>query len=135
MIKEAILFVVATGVLIYFVTPSDEPPETGAVSEDTQKPVIRTPKTTDDGWGYDDEEEDDDGESFVFGEPLTNLDGDYGDKSSDDELEKSSDNRDQTETRETPTKPVTKSRQKFSANSPMPSEPGGVDNPIIFTPK
>ena len=135
MIKESILFVAATGVLIYFVTPSDEAPEAGAIPEDTQKPVIRAPQSADDGWDYDDEEEED-GESFVFGEPLTNLDGDDdNDSSEDEEAEDRSDRREQTDSRKTATKPATRNRQKFSANSPMPSEPGGIDNPIVFATK
>ena len=135
MIKESILFVAATGVLIYFVTPSDEAPDADGISEDTQKPVILTTQTSDNGWDYDDKEEEDEA-SFVFGEPLTNLDSDDDNDSSEDEEEEDrSDRREQTDSRETATKPATRSRQKYSANSPMPSEPGGIDNPIVFATK
>ncbi|MGB5724520.1 MAG: hypothetical protein WBM39_08885 [Parasphingorhabdus sp.] len=131
MIKESILFVAATGVLIYFVTPSDDPVETGAVSEDAQKPVTRAPQTSDDGWGYEDEEEEE--ESFVFGEPINDAADDDDDNSSDEEDD--SERREQAESRETAPKPVSRSRQKSSANSPQPNEQGGVNNPIIFATK
>lgn len=131
MIKESILFVVSTGLLIYFVTPSDEPAKVDAAPAETQKPVKQATESADDGWGYDDEDAEDD-ESFEFGEPFSGSDDDSDDRSSDDEEDGSSDREEKAETREARPKPVAKIRKQYSANSPQPNEQGGVDNPVIF---
>ena len=56
MVKESILFVASTALLIYFMTPSEEPPETAVAAEEPSKPVSATVQDSDDGWGYDEGE-------------------------------------------------------------------------------
>lgn len=128
MLKESILFVASTGLLIYFITPSDEPakPETvGQVAQKTLKPSVQT---ADDGWGYDDDEGD--GESFVFGEPVADQDGDDDDQSRDED--DSSDRQGQSDNTGSITSSFTYNRKMASAGSPRSGQKGSLDNPIIF---
>lgn len=66
MIKQAVLFIASTGLLVYFVMPADEtePKETVTQAKTVAKPVSQT--NPEDSW--DSENGDDDA---VFGEPLT----------------------------------------------------------------
>tara|TARA_R110000824_G_scaffold199461_3_gene383397 strand:- start:1850 stop:2272 length:423 start_codon:yes stop_codon:yes gene_type:complete len=129
MVKESILFVVSTGLLIYFVTPSDKPAIADAAPEETQKSSTQTTASSDDGWG--DDETDVEEETFVFGEPLTHLDDEDDDESPVDEEKVSTGRPEQTETKPRPSHPASSS-QKASGNSPEPNQEGGVNNPIIF---
>lgn len=135
MVKESILFVVSTGLLIYFVTPSEDPPKADAGADEVQTQVTPPVQSSDDGWGYEDGEEQDD-ESFVFGEPLTSFDNDYetdsDDTSSADEEEGSSRREQQADAGRSSSRSASRSQPKYSPNSPQPSEKGGIDNPIVF---
>ena len=133
MIKETILFVASTGLLIYFVTPSEKPPKTDAAPVEVQKSARPVAETADDGWGYGDDDDTED-ESFVFGEPLTSFDNDY-DSGSDDKPavdEEKSESRREADTRPSSPRPTVRAEREYSPNSPAPTEKGGVDNPIIL---
>jgi hypothetical protein len=120
MLKESILFVASTGVLIYLLAPSSEPPE--AESLEQTEPITATSSVQnsndgwdsdssgDDGWGDEDDMVD---ENFVFGEPMTVLDSDNGDRD----------------------KAKNSSRSQPSAKSAGSGEPGSIYNPITATPK
>ena len=133
MLKESILFVASTGLLIYFVTPSGEPAKPEAVREEVQKAVPSPPKPADNAWDYDDEEEGDE-ESFTFGEPSINLNSDYDD--SDDDAPVDEDDASQRATRSedsaSQTQSAGRSNRSSFANSPASSELGSIDNPIIL---
>lgn len=128
MLKESILFVASTGLLIYFIAPSDEPAKPEAVGQEEQKMVTPAVQTADDGWGYDDD--DGDGESFVFGEPVTEQDGDDDDQSRDED--DSSDRQRQSDNTGSKTSYFTDNRTMASADSPGSGQKGSIDNPIIF---
>ena len=136
MLKESILFVASTGLLIYFIAPSSEPPE--PVKDQVQEPVRPVVETPDDGWGYEDEEDGDDEayaeESFTFGDPMTLLDDD----SADDRLDDPSDRPEQPDNsgsrnRPSGTSASVRAAARSSPNSPRPGEPGSLENPIVLT--
>ena len=84
MLKESLIFVLSTGVLIYFIAPSAEPEKPQTVVEEA-KPAAPSPapvQSPDDAWDYDDEDE---GETFTFGEPMTNPDENIGDNSTEED--------------------------------------------------
>ncbi|WP_373490564.1 hypothetical protein [Parasphingorhabdus sp.] len=118
MLKEAILFVASTGVLIYLIAPSGEPPEAEPV-EQTEPLVATSPVQNmndgwgsdgsgDDGWGDEDEAVD---ENFTFGDPMIVLD-------------RQDDDRDEAKT---------SSSSQPSGNGA--GQPGNINNPIMLTPK
>ncbi len=129
MIKESILFVASTGLLIYFITPSNEPAKPETVGQEAQKAVTSAVPSSDDGWGYDDDEADDDG-SFVFGEPITDLDGDDDVQSRDED--DSSDRQGQSDNTGSKSSSYTNKRKSASADSPVSGQKGSIDNPIVF---
>ena len=128
MVKESIMFVAATGLLIYFMTPSDDPAKPEAAALEGQKTVTPAAQSADDIWGYDDEDDND--ESFTFGEPITDLAGD-GDEKSQEEDDSSNRQR-QSETTESKTTSFSSSRKTASANSPGSGQIGSINNPIIL---
>jgi len=139
MIKESILFVASTGLLIYFITPSNEPPEAEPVEQAEQITTKTSVKTSndgwddagsgDDGWGDDEVEEAED-ESFTFGDPMTNLDLEDDEKPRDEE--ESSARPEQSEDRGARKSPPASRRSRPSGNSPGSGELGSIDNPIIL---
>ena len=133
MLKESILFVASTGLLIYFVTPSGEPAKPDAVSEEVQKAVPSPPKPADNAWDYDDEEEGGE-ESFTFGEPTMDLDSGY-----DDSDESASIDEDDPSARAavlekstSKTQSAARSNRSSFASSRDSSDLGSVDNPIVL---
>lgn len=112
MLKESILFVASTGVLIYMLVPSNEPPAEPAapMEERTAKPPAQT---SDDGWGYDEEDEAD--ENFTFGEPM--MDPDVGNDKT----------------------PAAREDRSASSNSAAsadrPDKPTSIYNPIVVKPR
>jgi hypothetical protein len=134
MIKESILFVASTGLLLYFIAPADKAPEAEAVKEQVQKPVKRSVKPADDGWGYD-EDEGDGEESFTFGEPMTLLDDD----SADDSVEEEGTAGGQEQTANSvppssrsPSSERDRAKARYAPGSPRSGEPGSLENPIVF---
>lgn len=135
MLKESILFVASTGLLIYFVTPSEEPaqPETiKAEVEEPSKPVAQSP---DNAWGYEDEDDEEDEEqSHTFGEPMTGMDDD--DDSNQDEDSKdedvSSDRQDDWSNAGSTTTSYTKTSKVASPDSPKPGDLGSLENPVVL---
>ncbi|MFK7843443.1 MAG: hypothetical protein AB8B54_14345, partial [Sphingorhabdus sp.] len=88
MLKESILFVASTGLLIYFVTPSDEPPKPETVKAELEEPSKPATQSPDNAWDYDGEdEEDEEEESYTFGEPMTGMDDAESDQDADSEVE------------------------------------------------
>ncbi|MEH6790743.1 hypothetical protein [Parasphingorhabdus sp.] len=73
MLKESILFVAGTGLMVYFLAPTATPPEEKPVSEAVQQPLPTVQESPDDAWGYDEEESGAD--SFTFGDPMVELNG------------------------------------------------------------
>lgn len=134
MIKEAGLFIISAGFLVYFISPRDEQPK-------PQTPKIEAPQKTAssydadaDYWG--DEADDDEGveQEFVFGEPMTstdpvseNDDSDAYDEDDDSSERKVASNSTAASDYEAPraarTSPV-------NSNSPKPGELGSAENPI-----
>jgi hypothetical protein len=129
MLKESILFVVATGALIYFVSPSDEPANAERLKEQVQKTVKPAVQASDDGWG-DDENEEEGGENFTFGEPMTDPDSEIDDKPQNED--KPSDRQEQSENSGSKNTGTTSRRNARSANAPGSGKLGSIDNPIIF---
>jgi len=125
MLKEAGLFIISAGFLVYFISPSEEEPKP-AVAEATKK-VITTPTQTTDDWG---DEEDED---FVFGEPLVYSE-DSESEAEDETLEASgvapvvSPQPIQSVSRRTYRKPPVFKR------SPAPGELGSRENPVVMSP-
>lgn len=137
MLKESILFVASTGLLIYFIAPSSEPPE--PVKDQVQEPVRPVVETPDDGWGYEDEEDGDDEayaeESFTFGDPMTLLDDDSADdRLVEDDPSDRPEQPDNSGSRNRPsgTSASVRAAARSSPNSPRPGEPGSLENPIVL---
>lgn len=127
MLKESILFVASTGLLIYFLTPSDKAPETAlapAQMQETVKPAAQAP---DDAWGYEEEADD---ENFVFGEPMTLLDDEDSEKPQEDEDR--SRRTEQADNSGSRNSPAARKAAAPSPNSPRSGELGSLDNPIVF---
>lgn len=70
MLKESILLVASTGMVIYFITPSEEPKKVQPVQAEVQEVIRPVTQISDDSWENDETEEADD-DNFVFGEPMT----------------------------------------------------------------
>jgi hypothetical protein len=131
MIKESILFVASTGLLIYFISPSDEPAEPEPVEEQVQETVAPAAQSPDNAWDYDDEEADEGEDMFVFGEPMTDPHAeDYEDEPVDEEA--ISNRQEQSASRQVNPAPAVSDRQAASENSPRSGEKGSADNPIIL---
>jgi hypothetical protein len=132
MLKESILFVASTGLLIYIFTPSDEPSKVEPVKEQVQETVEPAVQTSDVSWDYDEDETADD-DTFVFGEPMTVTDSPGNEESGDED---SSANRLVPATDSGP-----KSRSYVSggnqpaANNPRPGAPGSIENPLESKPR
>ncbi|ATW04547.1 hypothetical protein [Sphingorhabdus sp. YGSMI21] len=125
MLKESILLVASTGLLIYFITPKEEPPKTAPVAAEVQEMAPPVAPVSDDSWEEDDSE-DSDYENFVFGEPMT-VAGSEGDDPWDEDHNPSL----QYQADKSPSK----SRSSVGeapplAGSPRPGEPGSQQNPI-----
>ncbi len=125
MLKEAGLFVVSAGLLVYLVSPSEEEPKP-VVAEATKK-ANTTPTQEADDW---DDEEDED---FVFGEPLVYSE-DSESEAEDESVE------------ELGAVPVVSPRPIQSVSrrtyrkapvfkkSPAPGELGSRENPVVMSP-
>ena len=129
MIKESILFVASTGLLIYFIAPSDKDREAKPVQAEVQEPVKPPANSSDDGWGYDDGEGDAD-ESFTFGEPMTLLDDEGADDSPDEDPPAK--RPEQADNGGSSTSKSARAQARPSPNSPRQGEPGSLENPIVF---
>lgn len=131
MLKESILFVASTGLLIYFIAPSDKAPEAEPVPAEVQEPARTAVAAPDDGWGAEDEDDEyADGESFVFGEPMTLLDEENKDKSPDEE--DPVDRPEQPDDSGSRTSAPARTAARPSPNSPRSGEPGSLENPIVL---
>tara|TARA_R110001606_G_scaffold66778_11_gene153343 strand:+ start:1418 stop:1840 length:423 start_codon:yes stop_codon:yes gene_type:complete len=129
MLKESIVFVISTGALIYFISPSDEPAKPEPIKEEVQETVTPATEAPDNAWGYDDET-DADGESFTFGDPMTNLDDDVAKPSVDED--DNSGRQEQSSSTQSNSRSSASDSRTVSAASPATSEKGSVDNPIVF---
>lgn len=129
MLKEAGLFIISAGFLVYFISPSEEEPKPKPVIAETAKNANADQTQKSDYWDEDDDEED----NFVFGQPV-----EYSEESTsetDDEAEQ-----------ETSVAPVVSPQPVRSAKrsaykkppvfkkSPAPGELGSRENPIVMSP-
>ena len=137
MLKESILFVASTGLLIYFIAPSDEP--AAPVKQQVQQPAKPAVETPDDGWGYEDEGDGEEeayaDDNFTFGEPMTLVDDDSaGDSQAEDDPSDRPEQPDNSRTRSksSGTSAAIRSAVRVSPNSPRAGEPGSPENPIVF---
>lgn len=128
MIKEAILFVAASGLLIYFISPSDELPEVQPVKEEVQKTVKASAQTSNDSWDYDEDDEEGGDDNFTFGDPTTDLDGNDGEISSDEVNDPYG--QQQSGSKGTRGRAFASNREPATSNSPRPGEKGSIENPI-----
>jgi hypothetical protein len=126
MLKESILLVASTGVLIYLVSPSGEPPKPEPVKEEVQKIVASPAPASDDSWEYSDEDMETDDDNFTFGEPMTFLDN--------DENEPSSDQPPSVAPASAGSRSFADSAPSPSGGSPRPGAPGSRENPIALAP-
>ncbi|CAO1653361.1 hypothetical protein [Parasphingorhabdus sp. NYA22] len=126
MLKESILLVASTGLVIYFITPSEEPKPVEPVPVEVQEMVQPVAPVSDDGWENEDSETTDD-ENFVFGEPMVVAGSESEEQPWDEDNNViagyQSDNK--------------KSRSRSSggsnepsSGSPRPGELGSLQNPI-----
>ncbi len=134
MLKEAALFTVSTGILIYFISPVSEEKKVAPEKVENVEAAPRPVKSENDGWGYDDEDDVAE-EAFVFGEPMV-ADGDekYGEdeeggKDSDEDGWDEDSSSGQSNGIEVTQN--TKSRG-VHPDSPKGSERGSKDNPVVF---
>lgn len=129
MIKQAALFVVSTGTLIYFIMPVDDQKPTESIAQETSqtKSTVRTSPSNQ--WGYDDDEGSDE---FIFGEPL-----EYS-----DDADTPADNNGEIAgtagpTINEPTKRIARTNYISPAVYSKAPKPGGIgskENPIDMTP-
>jgi len=125
MLKESILLVASTGVLIYLIAPSDAPPKPEPAKVEVPKAVGPVMQPSNDSWDYDDGDSEDGDDGFTFGEPMTFVDGD-NDQSSADQ----SSSNDQAQSGNSGS--FARSRKAPSAGSPRPGKPGSLENPIVL---
>ena len=95
-----------------------------------REPAKPATQTSDDGWGYDDEEEETEDESFVFGEPMTLLDDQNDEKSSDEDG--GANRQEQADNSGSASTAAPKVATRPSPNSPRPGALGSLENPIVF---
>ncbi len=128
MIKQAILFVVSTGTLIYFIMPVDDEKTAEPVAEETSKTKPTVSAVTSDQWSYDDEGSDE----FVFGEPLAYSDDADTPAGNNGEIAGTAG-----PTINEPTKRIARTNYVSPAvysKAPKPGGPGSKENPIDMTP-
>ncbi|AMO71943.1 hypothetical protein [Sphingorhabdus sp. M41] len=130
MIKETLLFVAASGMLIYFISPSDEPPEVQPVEIEVQKPVESSVQTSDDNWDYDEGDEAEGDDDFVFGDPMISLDDNDGEISSDDV--NAPYGQQQSGSKANSGGAFAGNREPATSANPRPGERGSIENPIEF---
>jgi len=130
MMKEAALFTVSTGVLIYFIAPvSEKEQATPEKVERVEAAPAQSVSDADDEWGYGDEDDSDE-EEFMFDQPLSADDDDaYAENEEDaDEQEAVADQQ------ESGTIEVAqnKNQRRAHPDSPQGSERGSRENPVVF---
>ncbi|MEP2102918.1 MAG: hypothetical protein ABJP02_05785 [Parasphingorhabdus sp.] len=129
MIKQAVLFVVSTGVLIYFIAPVDDDKSSQPVVQKASDPKPSNQSASADSWYADSDDEE---EPFVFGQPVTYSDDDESDSGNTDEKER--------EYQSTAGEVTGTSRKRsyagVTANSgaSKSGRPGSKGNPIDLTP-
>ena len=131
MLKESLIFVLSTGVLIYLIAPSAEPVKPQPVVEEAEEtaPPPAPVQSPEDAWDYDAEDESD---SFTFGEPMTYLDDNSNDSSNEE---------DSGSGRPASWGPPPSGNTSFAGNGNMaptngrrPGEKGSRENPIEVKP-
>lgn len=127
MLKESIVLVASTGLLIFFITPSEEPPKAEPVEAEVQEVIRPVTQTSDDSWENDENEEAGD-ENFVFGEPMI-VAGSGSDEQSGDE-DNSVSSQYQSDNEGSKSGSFSSSRNERSAGNPRPGDPGSIQNPI-----
>lgn len=125
MLKESILLVAATGVLIYLIAPSDAPPKPEPATVEAPKAAKPVMQPSDDGWDYDDGDSDVGDEEFTFGEPMTFVDGGNEQASPD---QSPSNGQGQSGS----SRSFASSGNAPSRGSRRPGAPGSLENPIVL---
>lgn len=133
MIKEAGLFIISAGFLVYFVSPRDEQPKPQPPKVEAIQETVSSDQEDADYWGG--EEDDEDGEQeFVFGEPMTSTNpaSEDDDSDSDDEDEVSREREVASKSAESSDNELSRvaTNSRVNANSPRPGELGSSVNPI-----
>jgi hypothetical protein len=123
MVKESILFVAGTSLLVFLIMPAQQPAEVTPVPEETAAPVVQTQKPSNTGWDY--EESDGEEEPFIFGEPVKATDSDYETTGSSSEESISS----------RPTEESASSSPRAESTSPEPRAKSTADSPANTRPK
>ncbi|WP_339824032.1 hypothetical protein [uncultured Parasphingorhabdus sp.] len=131
MLKESLIFVLSTGVLIYLIAPSAETANPQPVVDEVEEaaPPPAPVQSPEDAWGYEDEDE---GESFTFGEPLVHLNDNSGDKS--DQEDSGSGRPASWGDPPSGSRSFASNGDIASAKSPKPGEKGSRENPIEIKP-
>lgn len=129
MIKQAVLFVASTGLLIYFIMPVDDDAQKQAVVQETSKQKSNNRASPSNSWdtNYDDQEED-----FVFGQPLVYSENDEQSAENNGEYEG-----EQPSAAGEVTKSVVRRNYVSPAiysQAPKPGAPGSKGNPIDMSP-
>lgn len=127
MLKYAIVFVVSTGFLVYFITPGSDDQAVVMATEQAKTNVVEPApiKKANSGWSYDA------GEDVTFGEPVK-----YGDDESSDQKTTAPENVASNSITQTAPKPVySQAPQTLQfTSSPKPGEYGSAENPVDMTP-
>lgn len=134
MIKEAGLFIISAGFLVYIIAPTSEKPEPEAQPVEIQTEAKNTSPAQQDTGSWENEEDEADTEpQFVFGEPMTGTDplSEYDNESYDDDYIKI--NRQVAANNESSSNGVSANLASDSpgqSNNPRPGEPGSAENPL-----
>ncbi|NCN83996.1 MAG: hypothetical protein GW808_14940 [Sphingomonadales bacterium] len=127
MLKESILLVASTGVLIYLIAPSNAPPKPEPAKVEAPKAVKPLMQPSDDGWDYDDGDSEVGDEEFTFGEPMTFVDGGNEQASPD---QSPSNGQGQSGSSGS----FASSGNAPSRGNRRPGAPGSLQNPIVMNP-
>lgn len=128
MLKEAGLFIISAGFLVYFISPSEEEPKPKPPAAEVTKKANTAPAQEADDWGDDEQDED-----FVFGEPLV-----YS-EDSESEAEDEAQETLSAAPAVSPQPIQSASRRTYRKSpvfkkSPAPGELGSRENPIDMSP-
>ncbi len=119
MIKEAGLFIISAGALVYFISTKEEEPKPKPVVVEAVKTVNASANQEPEYWGDD---EDDEQDGFVFGEPVK-----YDEDNEQLVVEPSGSG----QSVQSAIGNVYQERQVLE-NSPAPGEPGSRENPVVM---
>ncbi len=134
MMKEAAIFVVSAGALVYFITPEEKQSNPAPVAEEKAEKAKPDPVDSDDDW---DDEEEDTEDDFVFGQSMIETGDDADDDTSEDDYKDgdSEGSRDEDETESSKRKKTVTakvSRRPINPLSPRDGDVGSASNPKVL---